>query len=143
MIPRIRSILYATDLSKNSAYAFRYAVNSAEHHGANIHILHIQGRISDSVEARLQTTSPMEKWEVYDQNKKEEMKKNIKKRLEAFCQREFKHNPAFMDRIASIEVVVGDPTGEILQKADDLKADMVVMGGLMARAFWFTHFGEA
>jgi len=29
MIPRIKKILYATDLTKNSAYAFRYAVNSA------------------------------------------------------------------------------------------------------------------
>jgi len=41
MIPRIRNILYATDLSKNSAYAFRYAFNSAEHHKAKIHILHV------------------------------------------------------------------------------------------------------
>jgi hypothetical protein len=41
MIPKIKNILYATDLSKNSAYAFRYAINSAEHHGANIHILHV------------------------------------------------------------------------------------------------------
>ncbi len=41
MIPKIKNILYTTDLSKNSAYAFRYAVNSAGHHGADIHILHV------------------------------------------------------------------------------------------------------
>ena len=41
MIPKINNILYTTDLSKNSAYAFRYAVNSAEHHEAKIHILHV------------------------------------------------------------------------------------------------------
>jgi len=34
MIPSIKNILYATDLSKNSAYAFRYAVNSAQKHKA-------------------------------------------------------------------------------------------------------------
>lgn len=27
MIPKIQKVLYATDLSKNSAYAFRYAGN--------------------------------------------------------------------------------------------------------------------
>lgn len=27
MIPKIQKVLYATGLSKNSAYAFRYAVN--------------------------------------------------------------------------------------------------------------------
>ena len=41
MIPRIKKILYATDLTKNSAYAFRYAVNSAQKHDADIYILHV------------------------------------------------------------------------------------------------------
>ena len=41
MIPRIKKILYATDLTKNSAYAFRYAVNSAQKHEAEIHIFHV------------------------------------------------------------------------------------------------------
>ncbi len=32
MMPKIKNILYATDLSENSAYAFQYAMNSARHH---------------------------------------------------------------------------------------------------------------
>ena len=36
MIPNINKILYATDLSDNSAYAFRYAINSALKHDADI-----------------------------------------------------------------------------------------------------------
>ena len=139
MIPKINSILYATDLSENSAYAFRYAVNSALKHDAKIHILHVQDRIPASVEAMLKTHSPTESWEEYAKAKTEEMKKYIKKRLEAFCRREFKDNPTFMDRVASIEVIDGDPAGEILQKVDEIRADMVVMGthskGLLAHAF--------
>jgi hypothetical protein len=34
MIPQIRKILYATDLSKNSAYAYQYAMNLAEKYDA-------------------------------------------------------------------------------------------------------------
>ena len=139
MIPKISHILYATDLSENAAYAFRYAINSAEKHDAQIYILHVQDTIPASVEAVLKTIPPTEKWDAYDQIENEQMKKYIKKRLEAFCQREFKDNPTFMNRIASIEVVNGDPAGEILQKADDLKADLVVMGthgkGLLTHAF--------
>ena len=41
MIPEIKRILYATDLSDNSAYAFRYAMNSAIKHDAGIIILHV------------------------------------------------------------------------------------------------------
>ena len=139
MIPKINSILYTTDLSKNSAYAFRYAVNSALNHDAKIHILHVQDRIPASIEAMLKMDSPTESWEEYAENKKKEMKKYIKEKLEAFCRREFKDNPTFLDRVASIEVIDGDPAGEILQKADEIRADMVVMGshskGPLAHAF--------
>jgi len=40
MIPKINKILYATDLSKNAAYVFRYAINTAEKHDAEIIILY-------------------------------------------------------------------------------------------------------
>jgi nucleotide-binding universal stress UspA family protein len=140
MIPKINNILYATDLSKNSAYAFRYAVNSALKHDAKIHIFHVQDTTPASVEAMLKTHSPTESWEGYAENEKKEMKKYIKEKLEAFCRREFnKYNPTLMERVASIEVIDGDPAGKILQKGDEIRADLVVMGthskGPLAHAF--------
>jgi len=67
------------------------------------------------------------------------MKKYIKEHLEAFCRREFQNNPTFRDRVASIEVIDGNPAGDILQKADEIRADVVVMGthskGPLAHAF--------
>ncbi len=36
MIPKIKKILYATDLSKNSSFAFLYAVDMARRHGASV-----------------------------------------------------------------------------------------------------------
>jgi len=40
MTPQINNILYATDLSKNSSYAFLYAIDMAKKHDARIVILH-------------------------------------------------------------------------------------------------------
>ena len=40
MIPKIKKILYATDLSKNSSYAFLYATEMARRYDAKIIILH-------------------------------------------------------------------------------------------------------
>jgi nucleotide-binding universal stress UspA family protein len=41
--------------------------------------------------------------------------------------------------ISSVQVIEGDPAGEILEKADQLKVDMVIMGshgkGLLRHAF--------
>ena len=39
MIPKIQKNLYTTDLSPNSVYALRYAINSAIKHDADIIIL--------------------------------------------------------------------------------------------------------
>ena len=40
MIPQIKKILYATDLSKNSSYAFLFATDVARRHDATIVMLH-------------------------------------------------------------------------------------------------------
>ena len=53
MIPRIQKILYTTDLTKNSAYAFRYAVNSAQKHNAQIYLLHVIEKLTPAQEGLL------------------------------------------------------------------------------------------
>ena len=135
MIPRFKKILYATDLSENSAYAFRYAVNSAQQHDAKIHILHVMEEIRGNISAYFE----VEKFQEFREKGKEELKERIQKRLEIFCQREFMDEPQCRDLVASIEVVEGDPASEILRQADELGADLVVMGthgkGLLAHAF--------
>jgi nucleotide-binding universal stress UspA family protein len=135
MIPRFKKILYATDLSENSAYAFRYAVNSAEQHGAKIHILHVLEEMRGNISAYFD----VEKLQEIREKGKEELKERIQKRLEIFCQREFMAEPQCRDLVASIEIAEGDPASEILRKADELGADLVVMGthgkGLLAHAF--------
>jgi nucleotide-binding universal stress UspA family protein len=63
----------------------------------------------------------------------------IKKSLDDFVQRELKDNPARINRISSIQVVEGSPTVKILQMADKLKPDIVIMGahskGVIAQTF--------
>ena len=136
MIPKIKEILYATDLSENSAYAFRYAVNSAQQHGAKIHILHVMEEIKTNI---LAAYYELEKLQEIREKGKEEIKVRIQKRLETFCQRELMKDPECRDLVSSTEVVEGDPAAEILRKADELGVDLVVMGthgkGLLEHAF--------
>jgi len=136
MIPKIKKILYATDLSENSAYAFRYAVNSAQKHGAKIHILHVMEEIKTNI---LAAYYELEKLQEIREKGKQEIKDRIQKRLETFCQRELMKDPECRDLVAAAEVVEGDPAAEILRKADELGVDLVVMGthgkGLLEHAF--------
>ena len=64
MIPEIQKILYTTDLSDNSAYAFRYAINSAKKHDAKIIILHVLEELPSNIEALVASYID------YDQQKK-------------------------------------------------------------------------
>lgn len=134
MIPKINKILYATDLSRNSAYAFRYAIKSAEVHDAKIDILNVLQipRYLSEMDWSTELISVSEETKTNNINR-------IKKRLEGIVQKELQKKPEMINRVASIEVLEGDPAAVILQKADELKSDILIMGthgkGLIAYAF--------
>ena len=148
MIPKIKKILYTTDLSKNSAYAFRYAINSAKQHGADIYILHILeirflplGMPPAEEETGMLFEGPLLVERLSEHQTKQIMraKEVIQTRLLEFCRRELQGNEALLKRVVSIEIVEGDPAAQILRKADELEADIVIMGthgkGILAHAF--------
>jgi len=139
MIPKIEKILYATDLSKNSTYAFRCAVNSAENHKAQIYILHVLERIPSNEEALLKCFLPTERWDEVHETGRTNARKKLQERLEKFYREEFKNRPEALQRVVSVQVVEGDPAGMILEKAQELKVDTVIMGthgkGFLTHAF--------
>jgi nucleotide-binding universal stress UspA family protein len=63
----------------------------------------------------------------------------IKKRLSTFSEKELKDYPKAGDRIESIQVCEGFPADAILEKANELECDAIVMGthgkGIIANTF--------
>ncbi|MGD2097630.1 MAG: universal stress protein [Desulfobacterales bacterium] len=66
MIPKIQKILYATDLTPNSAHAFRYAVHYANQNDAAIVILHVFESMSTAVRAHLEFAFNMEQKKTFN-----------------------------------------------------------------------------
>ena len=128
MIPRIKSVLYTTDLSKNSAYVFRYAINTAQKHDANIHILHVIEPLPSHMEAEMHMYMEQEKIEKLRKEWREKLHQRIEERLKQFAKMELKDDPETLKRIVGIHVVQGDPATEILDKADELGCDTIIMG---------------
>jgi nucleotide-binding universal stress UspA family protein len=128
MIPKIQKILYATDLSANSAYVFRYAINSAIKHDADIIILHVFERISGAGGRMLDFYLDEERRKKIFEEKGTYTIDRIKKRLKLFCDKELKDDPAGAERVKSIEVCEGFPAEVILRKADELDCDGIVLG---------------
>ena len=139
MTPMIKKILYATDLSKNSAFAFRYAMDFAEKHDAELIILHVLEEIPPNARAILSLYVAERKNKDVLFDEKSDMKKQIKNRLSTFCDLEHKNDTSCTSRVSLIEVCEGYPAEEILKKADELSCDAIIMGthgkGTMSHTF--------
>lgn len=137
-MPKIDKILYATDLSKNSAYAFQYAADIADKHNALIHILHILEELPSSVHTILENYLSDEQYQKF-MNRKADSMVLIKDRLTTFCDNVQKDDPQCVFRVASIDVIEGHPVNEILKNAQKNNCDMIVMGthgkGILSHAF--------
>ena len=139
MIPKIKNILYATDLSQNSPFVFQYAADLAEKYDAHIYLLHIMEKTpliskdylfkDSSLGKALRAEIEKERVGAVDR---------IKKRMEDFCIRNLKDR-AFLLKRVRIQVIEGHPASDILGKVDELKPDLLVMGthskGFLTHAF--------
>lgn len=128
MIPSIKKILYATDLAPNSPFVFRYAMNSAIQHDAEIIILHVFEELSSANRAFLDLYLDEKQRKKIFKERKASTLKRIRKRLRVFCEKELKNDPEQMKRISAIEACEGFPADEILRRAEDLKCDVIVLG---------------
>ncbi len=128
MIPEIKNILYATDLSKNSSYAFLYAIDMAKRHDARIIILHS----IEPIRPYLIPEGGYRIYELLERTKEEERDKDIeeiKKHLRGFCQKvETQFGPPCLALVSKTLVSIGHPVEEILKTADDEGCDMIVLG---------------
>ncbi|OPY67359.1 MAG: Universal stress protein family protein [Syntrophorhabdaceae bacterium PtaU1.Bin034] len=126
MVPEIRRILYATDLSKNSSYAFFYAVDMAKKYGAFIVILHVvePGRQISYAGPRIEAMMRSSKKEEQETDFEE-----IKEGLREFCKTmENRVGHPCVDLVAKILVPVGHPVEEILNAVDEELCDVIVLG---------------
>jgi nucleotide-binding universal stress UspA family protein len=134
MIPQIKKILYATDLSKNSSYAFIYAIDMAKRHDAKIVIFHAIEPVPAYVEV----------YGVIPGNDKQKQQgmiiEQIKKHLQEFCRKaEAQIGSPCIELISNILVRVGYPPVEILNVADEEGCDIIALGthgkGFLAHTF--------
>jgi nucleotide-binding universal stress UspA family protein len=119
MIAEIAKVLYATDLSKNSLYAFAYAVQIARQCGAGITVLHVvepvPGNLSKWVKEKVEEEERAHSIEV------------IRGLLERFCE-VMDRNRTCMEFVNDILVRVGQPMEVILAVAETEGSDLLVLG---------------
>ncbi|MGM0786251.1 MAG: universal stress protein [Thermodesulfobacteriota bacterium] len=129
MWPEFRKILYATNLGPEAPYVFRHALSLAEQYSADIHILHALEPLSDNVKGLVGFFLSEEKFQQQREEARRHILEKLHERLANFCSRETcKLDPNVPDPVKKIQVVEGDPAELILSKAEEISADIIVMG---------------
>lgn len=110
----LKTILFATDFSESSDYAFQYAQTLAKKFNARLLIIHV---INEPVDLRgfYVPHISFEKLE-------EEIEEGAQKMMEKFCRthiRDYDNYETF--------IVPGIPYDEIIKKADESSADLIVL----------------
>jgi nucleotide-binding universal stress UspA family protein len=128
MEPEIKQILYATDLSPNSAYAMRFASKIARQNEAQIVVLHVIEKLSATTHALLSSYLDEDQLKARARDEVDYQSEQIRKRLDLLCEKECRYDPGLVKRVARIEIREGYPADEILKEAADSKANLIVMG---------------
>jgi nucleotide-binding universal stress UspA family protein len=110
-----KKILYATDFSESSEPAADYACYLAKLAGASIHVIHVISELTNHRNTMIQP----EAFEILEK----EVEIHAIKDMEAFCRKKFDDEVPY-----STETVIGTPFQQILRKADEIEADLIVLG---------------
>jgi nucleotide-binding universal stress UspA family protein len=119
MIPQIKKILFATDLSENSDYGFYYATHMAKREEAKIVILHV-----------VEPLPPMMiTFEDFVYKLAQDRIKTVKERLQKFSQKvDARMGTSSVEFVSNILVRMGHPVEEILKAADEEGCDVIILG---------------
>ncbi|HDZ90812.1 MAG: universal stress protein [Deltaproteobacteria bacterium] len=128
MIPEIKKILYATDLSENARHALGYAASLANRYGAGITFLHVLEDISPFRDSLMINVLGEEKWEKLVQENTEKVLEKARERVQGFCDEVGSEMPACPFITDEIVVKVGHPAEEIMKQVRESGCDLVVMG---------------
>lgn len=112
----VRTILWPTDLSKNSIKAAKHVESLAQKYGAKVILLYVgvdlMSHFGAYGEPSKEHVHHFQKWEM----------DHAKKKLESVCDKELKACPAL-----EVKLVQGDAATEILKAVKQENADMVVI----------------
>ena len=128
MLPQIKNVLYATDLSENARYAYKYAASLAQQYEARVTILHVIEKPTAETFLQIQGYIGEEKWKQLQEEKQADFVSRIKGRLTDFCDEISSEVDACTFQVDKIIVTEGIAADEILHQAELNDADVIIMG---------------
>ncbi len=111
----IRTILFPTDFSQSSMYAWRHALLHAKNHKAKLILLHVVHRMPKDYQFLVVAMTPAQIYEAMKETAEEKMTRMVKAAARAGI-------------TCAMQIRDGAPFVQIIRCARKVKADMIVMG---------------
>lgn len=127
MLPEIRKILFASDLSDIAHHTFGYAASLANVYNAPIVILHVIEDLTANTLTMLREMVGEAQWNMLQQENQSQMITATRKKLIHFCDEMGQALPSSFE-IADIIIATGHPVDQIISAADKNDCDIIVMG---------------
>jgi len=124
----IRSMLYATDLGLYAPYVMQHALALARTFKADLYVIHVVEPIGLFAESVLQTyldEQALSEWQSQGLNT---VMANIEQRMLDSFREELKDGEQDLQAIHSVRVIQGDPAQVILDQAQKLSVDLLIVG---------------
>lgn len=128
MLPVYKKILVTTDLSPNAEHAFKHAVNIAKQHNSEIHLLNVIPEVDTSFRSYVTAVMGAGQLEKLEQDHEVSAREEIKREIDHFAQEELANKPELLKQFAGSIVIHGNAVAGILKTADELDADLIIMG---------------
>lgn len=128
MLPKIETILYTTDLRHDTSYVFRYALALARQHQAKIFAVHAMEPLPLFGQKLVEQYISHDTSEEKHSKARENVKVQLKMQMEELCTKECNNSPSCENVVSSIQIVEGYPSQVIVDTANAISADLIVMG---------------
>jgi len=127
-LPKINTVLYVTDLGKNTRPVFRHAIRQASLADADLLMLHVLEPLSATGKMVIDVYLSDEDADQLQKAGMEEVVVQMKERLQKFCAEEQNSCQMGSSPVKEILVAVGEPSEEIIRLAKKHNADLIVIG---------------
>ena len=128
MIPNYKKVLYATDISESSPQVFRHAIALARSFQARISVIHVLPEIDSTTQIHIATEVGKEKLEELKKMNKKETEETLRQRVRSIIEEELVKLNESSDFVECVEILQGGPVDVILDEADRIGVDLIILG---------------
>lgn len=125
---QVKRILVATDLSEESTNVIRYALELGSKFDAQIHILHVMPTVDHAVLNMVAISMGPDRLAELNAMNEKNLAEQTKAKLDELLHDENQLRDVQLSKQPLVEVHHGEPAPMILQVADQLDADMIILG---------------